>query len=180
MRSSLGSLLLVFGLVSVGLFLYGCSGGDREPSPAAQEQQVDLAGPAPGDSSQVSDNQPIDEPEPVEPQGHVEHAPGGDSTPSDAQPDEEPEPVNYLPVADISYEPSRVAEGDVITFTDVSTDKNDDIVARRWVLNGVEVSTEKTFEWIAEAGPVTVILYVTDSGENTQRDTESLQVAPRP
>jgi len=180
MRSSLGRLLLVFSLVSVGLLLYGCSGGDKEPSPAVQDQQEDLAGPAPGDSSLLSDAQPIGEPEPVEPQGDVGPALGDDSPLLDAQPDEEPEPVNYLPIADISYEPSGVAEGDVVTFTDVSTDRNDDIVARRWVLNGVEVSTEKSFEWTAEAGPVTVILYVTDSGENTQRDTESLQVVPRP
>lgn len=84
---------------------------------------------------------------------------------------------NVLPVADFSWSPSSgIKLGDVVTFTDRSSDSDGSITAWEWKF-GSDVSTEQNPVFTAmETGEITVTLTVTDDhyGKGTKSATVSV------
>jgi len=85
---------------------------------------------------------------------------------------------NVPPVADFSWSPTQVRVGEVISFTDASTDSDGTITAWEWSF-GAEKKTEQNPKYtFSQAGENTVSLTVTDNkyGKNTK--TVTINVLP--
>ena len=85
--------------------------------------------------------------------------------------------TNIRPVADFTWSPETVKAGDVVTFTDCSTDADGTIVAWEWKIgSGSSTEQNPTYEFV-EYGSVEVSLTVTDNmyGKNTKTVTFEIE-----
>ena len=84
---------------------------------------------------------------------------------------------NVLPTADFSYTPMMVNIGDVVTFTDKSSDSDGEIVSREWTFPDGSTSTAESPSYtFTEAGMFRVTLTVTDDRGGENSVTKSVNV----
>lgn len=98
-----------------------------------------------------------------------------------------PPPVNNPPTASFTVSNATPPVGEVVTFTDTSTDAGGSIASRAWDLDGDGQYDDGTAAAVtrayATAGPVVVGLRVTDNGNATNSTTRTVTVqatAPPP
>ena len=86
--------------------------------------------------------------------------------------------TNIRPVVDFSWNPTTVKAGDVVQFTDLSTDEDGTIVAWEWVIgSGTSTEQNPSYEFV-EYGEVEVTLTVTDNMYGKSSATKTITVAP--
>ena len=86
--------------------------------------------------------------------------------------------TNIRPVVDFSWNPTTIKAGDVVQFTDLSTDEDGTIVAWEWVIgSGTSTEQNPSYEFV-EYGEVEVTLTVTDNMYGKSSATKTITVAP--
>lgn len=84
---------------------------------------------------------------------------------------------NIRPVADFSWSPTEIKAGDIVTFTDLSTDADGTIVEWEWTIgSGSSKEQNPVYEFV-EYGDVKVTLTVTDDMYGKNSKTVVIKVA---
>lgn len=87
--------------------------------------------------------------------------------------------VNLIPTANFSYSLSGPTAGEVIQFTDGSSDRDGQVVSWRWEFGDGSTSTERNpTHSFQSPGTYSVALTVTDNNGGTRSITRSVVVAP--
>ena len=89
--------------------------------------------------------------------------------------------TNQRPVADFSYAPSEgLVAGDVVQFTDQSSDPDGNIVAWEWKIGANTVTDQNPSFTFNEFGDIAVTLTVTDNQRGKGSVTKTIHVAKSP
>ena len=84
------------------------------------------------------------------------------------------------PVADFTVSPEQPVIWDIITFTDISTDPNDDIIARTWDIDGHAYTTNTVQCAFLKSGTYSATLLVMDSEGNTDTMDKEITILDAP
>lgn len=108
----------------------------------------------------------------IETEGDDEEENGG-WTPS-------PPEQSNSPTADFTVSPEQPVIWDIITFTDISTDPNDDIIARTWNIDGHSHTTNVVQCAFLKPGTYSATLLVMDSEGNTDTMDKEITIIDAP
>lgn len=110
-------------------------------------------------------------------EGHVDIASKTVKVKSGDPPPPPPPPEDHDPVADFSWSPSIVVVEDNITFTDTSTDQDNDIIDWTWTILGETITgVDEITRQFMDTGAFAISLKVVDSKGNHDTQTKTLNV----
>ena len=84
-----------------------------------------------------------------------------------------------LNIPDAAFNNTEICLGETITFTDLSTTDEGTIVSHAWRIDGIEISTENTFDYVFDStGTYEVVLFVVNSDDCADSVSHQIIVHP--